>query len=146
MAYPVVDITTKKVKDVLYFVDKEIQMQRKLIADLDRETYLKFLESEYNKRMIEEYGDEVGYFGKITASSEIQDQSGKPKLLEADPNIDLKITEILEDQKTMKQIEDEIKNITETQKNVQSKTKNMKAIENITINSKKDFRSEFQNH
>jgi hypothetical protein len=63
VAYPVVDLTTKKVKNVLFFIDTEIAKQRKLIADLDRETYLKFLESDYQKRMIEEYGDEIGLFG-----------------------------------------------------------------------------------
>jgi hypothetical protein len=56
-------MTTKKVKNVLFFIDTEIAKQRKLIADLDRETYLKFLESDYQKRMIEEYGDEIGLFG-----------------------------------------------------------------------------------
>jgi hypothetical protein len=66
VAFPVVDLVTKKVKDVLYFVDTDLQKQRKMIADLDRETYLKFLETDYSKRMIAEYGDVAGYFGKIT--------------------------------------------------------------------------------
>lgn len=53
LAYPIVDIKTKKVVDVLYFVDTDLQKQRKLLADLDRETYFKVLENDYNKRMIE---------------------------------------------------------------------------------------------
>lgn len=44
MAYPVVDLHTKEVKDVLYFVDTDLERKRKLIANLDRETYLNFLE------------------------------------------------------------------------------------------------------
>lgn len=44
MAYPVVDLVTKKVKDILYFIDSDLQKQRKMIVDLDRDTYLKFLE------------------------------------------------------------------------------------------------------
>ncbi len=49
---------------MLSFIDTELQKQRKLLAmDLDRDTYFKFLENDYGKRMIEEYGDEMGYFG-----------------------------------------------------------------------------------
>jgi hypothetical protein len=36
-----------------------------MIADLDRDSYMRFLEKDYNTRMIEEYGDEAGYFGRI---------------------------------------------------------------------------------
>lgn len=35
-----------------------------LLEDLDRETYFKFLETDYSKRMVEEYGDEIGLFGR----------------------------------------------------------------------------------
>jgi hypothetical protein len=51
VAYPIVDLQTKKVKDVLYFVDTELQRRRKeLLLDLDRDSYLRFLEHDYAKR------------------------------------------------------------------------------------------------
>lgn len=63
MAFPVVDNQTKKVKEVLYFVDSELQKRRKELVNLDRDSYLKFLEHDYAKRSIAEFGDEKGYFG-----------------------------------------------------------------------------------
>ena len=71
LAYPVVDLHTKEVKDVLYFVDVDLERKKNMIANLDRETYLNFLEKDYEQRMIEEYGDEAGYFGKISTSQEL---------------------------------------------------------------------------
>ena len=71
IAFPLVDIETKKVKEVLYFIDTDLQAQRKMIADLDRESYLAFLENDYKKRMIAEYGDETGYFGRVASQEEI---------------------------------------------------------------------------
>lgn len=66
VAYPMIDPSTKKVKDMLAFIDTELQAKRKLLTeDLDRDTYFKYLETDYNKRMIEEHGDEAGYFGRI---------------------------------------------------------------------------------
>lgn len=65
MAYPIVDLNTKKITHILYFIDSELQQQRKMIADLDRETYFKYLEQDYKKRMVAEYGDEAGYFGRV---------------------------------------------------------------------------------
>ena len=63
IAYPIVDLKTKDVTDVLYFIDSDLQKNRKLLVDLDRESYFKYLENDYNKRMIELYGDESGLFG-----------------------------------------------------------------------------------
>lgn len=63
MAYPVVDLNTKKVKDVLYFVDTELQKRRKELAELDRDSYLRFLEHDYAKRSQLEYAGEKGFFG-----------------------------------------------------------------------------------
>ena len=76
VAYPEVDQTTKRIKNILYFVDTEIAKQRKLIADLDRETYLNFLENDYSKRMIEEYGDELGLFGQAATSPKTEGKIG----------------------------------------------------------------------
>ena len=64
MAYPVVDLSTKKVKDVLYFVDTELQRRRKELAELDRDSYLRFLEHDYAKRTQQEYIGEKGFFGQ----------------------------------------------------------------------------------
>lgn len=51
LAYPIVDLTTKKVKEVLYFVDTEIaRLRRKELMELDRDSYLLFLEHDYAKR------------------------------------------------------------------------------------------------
>jgi hypothetical protein len=71
VAYPIIDPTTKKVTDMLAFIDTELEQKRKLLTeDLNRGTYFKFLESDYQKRMIEEYGDEIGYFGRIGPTME----------------------------------------------------------------------------
>jgi len=59
----VVDLNTKKVKDTLYFVDTELQKRRKELVDLDRDSYLRYLEHDYAKRSVAEFGDEKGYFG-----------------------------------------------------------------------------------
>jgi hypothetical protein len=40
LAYPVVDLTTKQVIDVLYFVDTDLQRRRKELLELDRDSYL----------------------------------------------------------------------------------------------------------
>ena len=75
IAYPVVDLNTKKVKDVLYFVDTELQKRRKELADLDREAYLRFLEVDYSKRMLEAHQDEKGFFG--IGGDELREQLAK---------------------------------------------------------------------
>jgi hypothetical protein len=64
VAYPIVDLQTKKVKEVLYFVDTELQKRRKELLDLDRDSYLRFLEHDYTKRSNEDYAGEIGHFGK----------------------------------------------------------------------------------
>jgi hypothetical protein len=52
VAYPIVDPSSKKVKDVLYFVDSDLQRKRRelLLEGLDRDSYLLFLEHDYAKR------------------------------------------------------------------------------------------------
>jgi hypothetical protein len=66
LAFPVMDQKTKKIDEVLYFIDVDLMDKRKMITGLDRETYLKFLESDHRARMLEDYGDEAGLFGKGT--------------------------------------------------------------------------------
>ncbi len=125
VAYPIVDLQTKKVKEVLYFVDTELQKRRKELLDLDRESYLTFLEHDYTKRSIEDFSDEKGYFGigslpvpevDTEDAAQIPDSGLTPKV----------IGDILEDKKTMEEIEKEIKQITDGQANAYSKVKNMK--------------------
>lgn len=78
MAYPIVDQKTKKVVQVLYFQDTELLKQQDLIGELDRETYLGFLETDYYSRMKDEYKDELGLFGRVDAPKFID-----PDLLDA---------------------------------------------------------------
>ena len=70
---------TKKVKEVLYFVDTELQKRRKELAELDRDAYLRFLEHDYAERTQLEYGLEKGYFGigALKPYQAIDDQATK---------------------------------------------------------------------
>lgn len=73
MAYPVINDKTKEVEYVLYFQDAElVQTAKALLGDneeklgmLNRDTYLSYLELDYNRRVSEEYKDEVGLFGRV---------------------------------------------------------------------------------
>ena len=67
VAYPLTDPETKQVTKVLYFIDSELQKQQQnlLGAGINRETYMRYLEADYSKRMVEEHGSEKGLFGKI---------------------------------------------------------------------------------
>jgi hypothetical protein len=38
-----------------------------LLGDIDRDTYLGFLETDYYQRMVEEHKDELGLFGRVQA-------------------------------------------------------------------------------
>ena len=111
VAYPILDIAgTKKVKDVLYFIDTELQKRRKELAELDRDSYLRFLEYDYSKRSQDDYAGELGTFGIGSLKT--------PEYLEdaAQPQIGMKpddIIGIMEDRITMEQIEKEIKQITD---------------------------------
>jgi hypothetical protein len=96
------------VKEVLYFVDTELQRRRKeLLLDLDRDSYLRFLEHDYAKRSQEEHAGELGHFG-VGALEEPKEeemlQIGEKGGMSA-----LKIKEMLEDKRTIEDIEKEIK-------------------------------------
>ena len=87
---------------------------------MDRESYFQFLEHDYAQRSLADYSDEKGYFGV-----------GALQVGELEEGGDLspeKITAILEDKKTMEEIEKEIKQITEGNSNLISKTKNLKKV------------------
>lgn len=76
IAYPVIDEKTKKVKDMLRFIDTEMQAKMRMLQeDIDRSTYLGLLENDYQKRMVEEYGDEIGLFGRVGPTLGITDAS-----------------------------------------------------------------------
>ncbi len=125
VAYPIVDLHTKKVKDVLYFVDTELQRRRKeLLLDLDRDSYLRFLEHDYAKRSQEEHAGELGHFGVGSLEEpkeEEMQQIGSEGGMSAQ-----RLKELLDDKNTMEDIEKEIKQITDGNANNISKVKNMK--------------------
>lgn len=87
---------------MLYFIDIDLMDKRKLITGLDRETYLRYLESDYKQRMLEEYGDEQGLFSKGTLSEEHFLLESKKK-----PSFE-SLSSILDEEETMKQIDKEI--------------------------------------
>ena len=125
VAYPIVDLQTKKVKEVLYFVDTELQKRRKELMDLDRDSYLSFLEHDYVKRSLEDYSEEKGHFGIGALPVPEIDQEDAARI--ADNGMSHRVIgDILGDKKTMEELEKEITPITEGQANAYSKVKNMK--------------------
>jgi len=90
---------------------------------------MQYLETDYGKRMIAEHGDEAGFFGRIEAeqlfTSEIEDK-GEVTIDRLDDYLGTKITDLLEDNSVMRHIEQEIKEVTDSQDNEKSKGKNMK--------------------
>ena len=133
MAYPMVEQKTKRVKSILYFQDTELAKNAGLVGQLDRETYLGYLETDYYSRVKEEYQDEQGLFGRVDVPSYLNPhllessesgQLGEQKRL--DQYLSNQIGDILEDDKVLTQIDKEIKKITDGQKNSISKNKNMK--------------------
>lgn len=56
MSYPEIDVKTKEVIRILSFIDEDIVKNRKLIADMTWEDYIKYLEEDYFRRhAIEEW-------------------------------------------------------------------------------------------
>lgn len=47
LAYPELDIKTKEVIRILTFIDEDLVKNRKMIADMSREDYVKYLEEDY---------------------------------------------------------------------------------------------------
>lgn len=112
MAYPIVDQKTKRVKSILYFQDTELAKNTKLVGQLDRETYLGYLETDYYSRVKEEYQDEQGLFGRVDVPSYLNPhllessdsgQLGEQKRL--DQYLSNQIGDILEDDKVLTQID-----------------------------------------
>ena len=125
VAYPIVDLQTKKVREVLYFVDTDLQRRRKeLLLDLDRDAYLRFLEHDYSKRSQEEYAGEIGHFG--TGAIEPPKEEEMERIGESGGVTANQIKDIMDDKRIMEDIEKEIKQITDGNANQISKVKNMK--------------------
>ena len=54
VAYPLTDPESKNVTKVLYFIDSELQKQQaEMLTELNRDTYLRYLEADYSKRVVE---------------------------------------------------------------------------------------------
>ena len=106
-------------------MDTELQKRRKeLLLDLDRDSYLRFLEHDYAKRSQEEHAGELGHFGMgALEAPEVEEmaQIGERGGMSAK-----QIVDILDDKKVMEDIEKEIKQITEGNANTISKIKNQK--------------------
>ena len=85
VAFPETDPDTKQVKRVLYFIDSELQksQQELLTAGITRDTYLRYLEADYSKRMVAEHGEELGLFGKVSPTFEIAEGEQSPQLIDS---------------------------------------------------------------
>lgn len=77
--------------EILYFIDTELQKRRKELSELDRDSYLSFLEHDYAKRSISDHSGELGHFG-VGALPEMDAASISGGPLSAEL-----ITQILED-------------------------------------------------
>ena len=54
VAYPLVDMETKKVIKVMTFIDSDLQkIDVRLIGELNRENYFKYLEADYSQRLLD---------------------------------------------------------------------------------------------
>ena len=104
-----------------------------MLGELDRETYLGFLEVDYYQRVQEEYGGELGLFGRVAAPKFIDPElMGALKTAEGgvaselDAYLTNRLDGLLEDDSIMEAIDKEIKAITDGDKNQKSKNKNLK--------------------
>ena len=82
------------------------------------------MESDHNRRMLQEYGDELGYFGEM-ADKEKALLEEKQALALEHQMID-KVESIIGDQQVLEDISKEIKQITDGQANIKSRSKNLK--------------------
>ena len=129
MAYPLIDPKTKKVTSVLYFKDTELVQQTNLLENLDRDTYLGFLETDYYQRMKEEYKDEIGLFGRVDAPKFIDPSlTGEGVSEKLESYLNNQMESYMLDDKILKQIDQEIQQITDGEQNKISATKNHKSI------------------
>lgn len=98
-------------------------MRRKeLLLDLDRDSYLRFLEHDYAKRSQDEHVGELGHFG--IGSLEAPEEEEMAQIGQSGGLSAKQITDIMEDKKVMEDIEKEIKQLTDGNANTISKVKN----------------------
>jgi hypothetical protein len=74
VAYPLTDPETKNVTKVLYFIDSELiqKAQDNLLPEgLNRDSYFKYLEADYSKRMVDQHEGESGLFGRVGPTVEL---------------------------------------------------------------------------
>lgn len=126
VAYPLTDPETKQVLRILYFIDSELQKQtQELLSEgINRDNYLRYLEADYSKRMVSEHGDELGIFGKVEHTFELQEGQQSPLALEQ--IIVSSMPELIGDTTILDEIDKEIQETTDGQANRDSKSKNLK--------------------
>ena len=99
---------------------------------LNRDSYLSYLELDYQRRVAEEHKDEVGLYGRIDAPR-LVDAQGLPVYSAEDGPTSLndylsnRMEHLEQDESILKNIDKEIKQITDSQKNDEAKRKNLKA-------------------
>ncbi|CDW82753.1 UNKNOWN [Stylonychia lemnae] len=117
-------LKTKRVIDMMSFIDTELQMKKRiLLDDLTRDSYAKFLENDFSRRVVEEYGDEIGLFGNA-----VEYLGAEGEKIQLDNYLNAKVEQIIGDQKIIQDVDKQIKLITDGQQNDFSKSKNLKPI------------------
>jgi hypothetical protein len=73
------------------------------------------LETDYGKRMVAEHGDEAGYFGRIGGESlnTAAIEEGDTRVDRLDDYLSNRVTDMIEDTTILKDIEEEIKEVTD---------------------------------
>lgn len=126
VAYPETDPTSKQVTRILTFIDSDlIHQSQKMLSELDRESYFRYLEADYSKRAVAEHQDELGHFGRVGPTVNLTENEKRAETL--DQFINNEVLGIIEDDSILKQIEAEIKETTDAEENQRSKTKNLKS-------------------
>lgn len=100
-------------------------MDNLLPEGFSRDSYFRFLEADYSKRMVAEHQDEQGFFGRVGPTIALESHEQKADSLEA--FLSNQIEGILEDKSVLDQIDAEIKQATEANSNDKSKVKNTKS-------------------
>lgn len=95
-----------------------------MLTELNRDTYLRYLEADYSKRMVEQHKDELGIFGRVDPTFTLKPGETPPDRLE--DYLNNQMEGILKDDSVMKQIDAEINDITSAETNTKAKSKNLK--------------------
>lgn len=112
---------------MLYFIDSELQRQQQdlLSAGITRDKFLRYLEADYSKRVVEDYSGEQGLFGQVSSTLSLAEQvQAKAQLNHI---FDTEIPAMIEDKTVMDEIDQEIKQITDSEANLSTKGKNLKS-------------------